>query len=69
MYDSPETGETHDFIVSDVLLRADYTHHGIVVTMISEQGDGLRLHLNIGTGVQLCERIAAALESRYGNSS
>ncbi len=63
------TGQARDFIVSDVLDSAEYTDHGVIVTLIGAQGDRIDLHVTIGMGELLCERIAAALECRYGKSS
>jgi hypothetical protein len=67
--ESPETGEIPDFIVTDVLELADYTDHGVVDTVVDVQGGRLRLHLEVSTGELLCERIATALECRYGSAS
>ncbi|MER8753867.1 hypothetical protein NKH57_32580 [Mesorhizobium sp. M1050] len=58
--------ETQDFILRDVLDLAGYSDHGVVITMIDAEGTRLRLHLEISTGELLCERIASALEGRYG---
>jgi hypothetical protein len=62
-------GEAPDFIVKDVLDLADYTDVGVVVTLVNTQGSRIRLHLEIGMGELLCERIASALECRYGDNS
>jgi hypothetical protein len=58
--------ETPDFMVIDALDLADYTDRGVVITLVNAQGDRLRLHVDIRTGELLCERIAHALECRYG---
>jgi hypothetical protein len=63
------TDEIPDFLVNDVLDLAEYTDHGVVVTVMDAQGSRLRLHLTIVTGELLCERIASALERRYGTTS
>lgn len=70
MNDNTETaGEAPDFIVHDVLDIAEYTDLGVVVTLVDAQGGRVRLHLKIGMGELLCERIANALECRYGENS
>jgi hypothetical protein len=63
------TGQARDSIVSDVLDSAKYTDHGVIVTLIGAQGDRIDLHVTIGMGEFLCERIAVALECLYGKSS
>jgi EAL domain-containing protein (putative c-di-GMP-specific phosphodiesterase class I) len=64
-----EAGEALDFIVHDVLDLAEYTDLGVVVTLVDAQAGRVRLHLKIGMGELLCERIANALECRYGENS
>ncbi|WP_136617758.1 MULTISPECIES: hypothetical protein [Mesorhizobium] len=66
---SEAAGEAPDFIVNDVLNVAEYTDLGVVVTLVDAQGSRVRLHLKIGMGELLCERIANALECRYGENS
>ena len=61
-------GETPDFIIHDVLEPTDYTDHGVAVTLVDAVGKRLRLHLGISMGELLCERIASALECRYGDA-
>ncbi len=63
------TDETPDFIVYNVLELAEYSDHGAAVTVVDAEGRRLRLHLGISMGELLCERIANALELRYGNYS
>ncbi len=63
------TNETPDFIVHDVLDRAEYTDHGAAVTVVDAEGRRLHLHLGIRMGELLCERIADALERRYGTDA
>lgn len=58
--------ETADFIVHDVLEIAEYSDHGAAVTVVDAEGTRLRLHLGIDMAELLCERIATALERRYG---
>ncbi|RWD51765.1 hypothetical protein [Mesorhizobium sp.] len=58
--------ETPDFIASDVLDLAEYSDRGIVTTLVDAHGVRLRLHLTVVTSELLCERIANALERRYG---
>lgn len=60
------TDQTPDFIVHDVLELAEYTDHGAAITIVDANGGRLRLHIGIVTGELLCERIANALERRYG---
>lgn len=70
MNDTSDTaGEASDFIVNDVLELAEYTDLGVVVTLVDPQGRRVRLHLRIGMGELLCERIANALECRYSENS
>ncbi|MER9242927.1 hypothetical protein [Mesorhizobium sp. M0633] len=58
--------EIPDFIINDVLDLADYSDRGIVTTLVDTHGVRLRLHLTAVTSELLCERIANALERRYG---
>ncbi|UVK48506.1 hypothetical protein BPNPMPFG_007889 (plasmid) [Mesorhizobium sp. AR07] len=58
--------EIPDFIIDDVLELAEYSDRGIVTTLVDTHGVRLRLHLTVVTSELLCERIADALERRYG---
>ncbi|QOF75144.1 hypothetical protein IG197_31310 (plasmid) [Aminobacter sp. SR38] len=58
--------ERPDFIINDVLDLAEYSDRGIVTTLVDTHGVRLRLHLTVVTSELLCERIADALERRYG---
>lgn len=58
--------EIPDFIIDDVLEHAEYSDRGIVTTLVDAHGLRLRLHLTVMTSELLCERIADALERRYG---
>ncbi|WP_189521641.1 MULTISPECIES: hypothetical protein [unclassified Mesorhizobium] len=58
--------EIPDFILDDVLDLAEYSDRGIVTTLVDTHGVRLRLHLTVVTSELLCERIASALEHRYG---
>lgn len=58
--------EIPDFILNDVLDLAEYSDRGIVTTLVDTHGVRLRLHLTAATSELLCERIAYALERRYG---
>ncbi|MBB6413780.1 hypothetical protein [Mesorhizobium sangaii] len=58
---------TPDFIINDVLDLAEYSDRGIVTTLVDTHGVRLRLHLTVVTSELLCERIANALERRYGD--
>ncbi|WP_200950974.1 hypothetical protein [Mesorhizobium sp. Root695] len=58
--------EIPDFIINDVLDLAEYSYRGIVTTIVDKHGNRLRLHLTVVTSELLCERIANALERRYG---
>ena len=60
------TDDAPDFIIRDVLELAEYTDHGAAVMIVDAEGRRLRLHLGINMGELLCERIASALERRYG---
>jgi len=64
--DNPEFGDIVDFVVCDVLESADYTDRGVALTLVDPKGKAIRLQVKIVTGELLCERIAQALESRYG---
>ncbi|RAZ91752.1 hypothetical protein DPM33_04470 [Mesorhizobium hawassense] len=59
-------GEIPNFIINEVLDFAEYFDRGIVVTLVDTHGVHLRLHLTVVTSELLCERIADALERRYG---
>lgn len=61
--------ETPDFIIHDVLEFAEYTDHGAAVTLVDPEGRRLRLHVGVAMGELLCERIANALEHRYGSGT
>jgi hypothetical protein len=61
------SSETPDVIVNDVLDLAEYTDRGVVITLRAP-GGRVRLHLTTATGELLCERIADALECRYGDN-
>ncbi|TPI35528.1 hypothetical protein FJ414_17735 [Mesorhizobium sp. B3-1-6] len=63
MNDPPEV---QDFVVEDVLELTDYSEYGAVVTIVDVGGRRVRLHVSIIRGELLCERIADALECRYG---
>ncbi len=63
---NPGFGDIPDFVVRDVLDSAEYTDRGVALILVDAKGTPLRLHLKIVTGELLCERIAQALESRYG---
>lgn len=63
---NPGFGDIVDFVVRDVLESADYTDWGVALTLVDSEGKAIRLHLKIATGELLCERIAQALECRYG---
>lgn len=58
--------DTPDFVVQDVFNLGEYTDHGVALTIVDAEGARICLHLNISTGELLCERIADALERRYG---
>ncbi|RVC83926.1 hypothetical protein EN745_00540 [Mesorhizobium sp. M4A.F.Ca.ET.022.05.2.1] len=58
--------EMGDFTIADVLDLAEYSDRGIVTTLVDPYGVRLRLHLTVVTSELLCERIATALERRYG---
>ncbi|MFD1983363.1 hypothetical protein ACFSOZ_11860 [Mesorhizobium newzealandense] len=58
--------ETQDFIIHDVHDLDEYSDRGIVATLVDPHGVRLRLHLTVVTSELLCERIADALERRYG---
>lgn len=58
--------EIPDFIINDVLDLGEYSDCGIVTTLVDTHGVRLRLHLTAVTSELLCERIANALERRYG---
>ncbi|MER9757931.1 hypothetical protein NKJ46_31920 [Mesorhizobium sp. M0166] len=58
--------EMPDFIINDVLDLTEYSDRGIVTTLVDKHGVRLRLHLTVVTSALLCERIASALERRYG---
>lgn len=58
--------EIPDFIINDVLGLAEYSDRGIVTTLVDTHGVLVRLHLTVVTSELLCERIAYALERRYG---
>ncbi|MEV8645358.1 hypothetical protein AB0V79_27265 [Mesorhizobium ciceri] len=58
--------EIPDFVIDDVLELAEYSDRGIVTTLVDTHGGRLRLHLTAVTSELLCERIADALERRYG---
>ncbi|WP_206073822.1 hypothetical protein [Mesorhizobium sophorae] len=60
--------EISDFIIDDVLDLAEYSDRGIVTTLVDTRGECLRLHLTAVTSELLCERIADALERRYGGA-
>jgi hypothetical protein len=55
-----------DFVVHNVLNPAEYTDRGVALTLVDAKGAFIRLHLKIVTAELLCERIAEALECRYG---
>ncbi|WP_208648494.1 hypothetical protein [Mesorhizobium hawassense] len=58
--------EMPDFIINDVLDLTECSDRGIVTTLVDKRGVRLRLHLTVVTSALLCERIASALERRYG---
>ncbi|WP_095204562.1 hypothetical protein [Mesorhizobium carmichaelinearum] len=58
--------EIQDFILHDVHDLDEYSDRGIVATLVDPDGVRLRLHLTVVTSELLCERIADALERRYG---
>lgn len=60
------TKDTPDFVIHNVLDLAEYTDRGVILTVVDAEGSRIRLHLEIGTAELLCERIADALECRYG---
>ncbi|MER9951617.1 hypothetical protein [Mesorhizobium sp. M0047] len=62
------SSETSDFVVTYVLRHLEYSDSGVAVSLIDTQGSRIRLHLTTVTAEMLCERIADALESRYGKS-
>jgi hypothetical protein len=64
----PTARDAHDFLVQDVPDIREYTDDGVIITLADARGSRVRLHLKIGMGELLCERIATALECRYGNS-
>ncbi|MER9298790.1 hypothetical protein NKI38_20200 [Mesorhizobium sp. M0621] len=61
--------DTTAFIVNDVLDSAEYADHRFIVTVVNAPGDRLDLHLTLDLGELLCERIAEAIERRYGRAS
>lgn len=61
-----DPSEAQDFVLKDVLQLTGYSEYAAVVTIVDVGGRRLRLHLSIIGGEQLCERIAEALECRYG---
>ncbi|MFC3323641.1 hypothetical protein [Mesorhizobium cantuariense] len=67
MENDPERSrEIQDFILDEVSEQAGYSDRRIVITLVDAQGIRLRLHVTAVTGELLCERIADALEYRYG---
>ncbi len=64
-----DTERSLDFIVTDVLDRTDYSDRGVIVTLVNEQLTCIRLHVTPTTAELLCERMAIALESRYGDEN
>lgn len=61
-----EPSEVQDSVLKDVLELSAYSEYGAVVTIVDVAGRRLRLHVSIIRGELLCERIADALECRYG---
>ncbi|WP_136617767.1 MULTISPECIES: hypothetical protein [Mesorhizobium] len=61
--------ETIDFVVNDVLDLGGYSDSGVCVTLVDLESGRVRLHLTAVTAELLCERIADALERRYGNGN
>jgi hypothetical protein len=55
-----------DFLVQDVPDIREYTDDRVLITLADASGNRVRLHLEIGMGELLCERIATALECRFG---
>jgi hypothetical protein len=61
-----DTERPLDFIVTGVLDLTDYSDRRVIVTLVNEQLTHIRLHVTPAMAELLCERMAIALESRYG---
>ncbi|MCA0049368.1 hypothetical protein LB577_20875 [Mesorhizobium sp. B283B1A] len=61
--------ETADFVVNDVLDQSGQSDSGIFVELVDPERGRVRLHLTTATAELLCERIADALERRYGEGA
>ncbi|MCA0030909.1 hypothetical protein [Mesorhizobium sp. B263B2A] len=61
--------KTVDFVVKDVLDQPGQSDSGIFVELVDPERGHVRLHLTTATAELLCERIADALERRYGDGA